>query len=369
MKRLALGKGLGITIILTIVVLFSFMNGKCMKQNNMKQEERELTLVSYNVENLFDTIDNPLTDDDEFLPSAERHWTKKRYYKKLHHIANVISRAGGELDFPAFVGLVEIENNEVLEDLTLHTDLANARYKYVISHSPDRRGIDVALLYRPDVFTELEHSEIEITFPSNLDKRSRNILHLFGKVFNEEPLHLFVCHAPSRREGARETQRYRNTVMKELKKACEQVYEEDAEAHIIIMGDFNAPPNEINHSKALNSKFFSRRYNNKHLKDKELILFNMMSEVPDDNAPGSYCYRGRWEQLDQFIISQSLLREESALQYLDNSVRNYAPRYLQRNRRISAGYRIPWRTYLGPHYIGGYSDHYPILMKLVVKGK
>ncbi len=366
MRIAKLRKGIVGLFFLMSVSLFSFMNTKHIKQNRMKQQDTELMILSYNVENLFDTIDNPLTEDDEFLPTAERHWTKKRYFKKLHHIANVISRAGGEISFPAFIGLVEIENNEVLEDLTHHTDLANAQYKYVISHSPDRRGIDVALLYRPELFTLLERREIEITFPSNLDKKSRNILHVVGKVLDEEPLHLFVCHAPSRREGAKETQRYRNTVMQELKKACQEVYEANPKAHIVIMGDFNAPPNEINHSKALGSKTLSRRYHNKHLTAKELILFNIMSEIPEDNAPGSYCYRGRWEQLDQFIISQSLLREESPLQYQYESVRNYAPRYIQRNRRMAAGFRVPWRTYLGPHYIGGYSDHYPILMKLKV---
>ncbi len=366
MKGIKQRKGVLGIFLLIIISLFSFMSIKPMKQNIMKQRDTELMVISYNVENLFDTIDNPLTEDDDFLPSSERHWTKQRYYKKLHHIANVISRAGGELDFPAFVGLIEVENNEVLEELISHTDLANAQYKYLISHSPDRRGIDVALLYQPQLFSILEHREIEISFPSNLGKKSRNILHVIGQL-EQELLHLFVCHAPSRREGAKETQRYRNTVMQELKKACQKVYENNPKAHIIIMGDFNAPPNEINHSKALGSKNLSRRYHNKHLKDKELILFNIMSEVPEDNAPGSYCYKGRWEQLDQFIISQSLLREGSPLQYLSESVRNYAPRYIQRNRRISAGFRVPWRTYLGPHYIGGYSDHYPILMKLKLK--
>ncbi len=349
------------------ILLLSFIPNKQMRHKNNRNKVKELTVLSYNVENLFDTIDNPLTDDDEFLPNSARHWTKARYFKKLHHIANVLSRAGGQLDFPALVGLVEVENNEVLEDLIHKTGLNQAQYKYVISHGPDRRGIDVALLYQDSIFKILSKREIEIRFPSNLGKKSRNILHVSGLILDKEPLHIFVCHAPSRREGAKESQKYRNTVMQSLRAAAELIYQDNPKAHIIIMGDFNAPPEEINYSKALDSKMLSRRYNNKHLKDKHLILFNIMSQIPEHNTPGSYCYKGRWDQLDQFILSQSLLREDSPLQYKDESVRNYAPRYLQKNNSVASGFNTPWRTYAGPYYIGGYSDHFPILMKLIYK--
>ncbi len=368
MKRINSRKAFFLSLsLITIIIPYSFMNHKDIQQNHRPTKWKELSVISYNVENLFDTIDNPLTDDDEFLPTAERHWTKQRYHKKLQHIASVVSRAGGTIDFPSFVGLIEVENNEVLEDLIHRTDLSNAKYQYLISHSPDRRGIDVALLYRPEVFTVIGHNEIEISFPSNLEKRSRNILHVEGKLYNQETLYLFVCHSPSRREGAKKTQAYRNTVMRELKRACQDLYNENPNSHILIMGDFNAPPSEVNHSKALGSKNLSYRYSKKHSDSKELILFNIMNQIPKDNPAGSYCYRGRWDQLDQFIISQSLLKEDSSLQYIDRSVRNYAPRYLQRNKRFASGFRVPWRTYLGPHYIGGYSDHYPITMKLQIK--
>ncbi len=364
MRELKLRKGLLALFFLISLSLFSFVNTKAVKQVSLQGEATELTILSYNVENLFDTINNPLTDDDEFLPTSERRWTKQRYYKKLHHIAKVISRAGGVLDFPAFVGLLEVENNEILEQLIHQTDLANAKYQYIITHSPDRRGLDVALLYSPKLFTLLEHREIEITFPSNLEKKSRNILHVSGLIGNQEPLHLFVCHAPSRRGGARATQAYRNRVMQELKKACQEVYEANSKAHIVLMGDFNASLKEVNNSKALGSRNINH-YNRK-AEDKELQLFNIMSEIPENNAPASYCYKGHWEQLDQFIISQSLLRADSPLSYQRGSVRNYAPAYIQRSKQKSAGFPIPWRTYLGTYYIGGYSDHYPILMKLTL---
>ncbi len=328
-----------------------------------QEQGKEIRIVSYNVENLFDTIDNPLKNDDDFLPNSRRHWDSKHYYRKLKQIAQVIQRAGGYYEYPALVALVEVENETVMTDLINRRSLRNAHYQYLISHSPDRRGIDVALIYRPELFKIIKHRELIVNFPNNPNKKSRNILHVLGQFNNQEKLNLFICHAPSRREGVRQTKAYRQEVMKQIRLACQEIYHNNKEEHIIIMGDFNASVKEVNEPNALASSMLKPKDKQK-LSDHELQLLNICSQINKKISKGSYCYKGHWEQLDQFIISQSLLKSKK-LNYIDRSVYNYNPSYLA-NKRVKSGTRflMPWRTYAGSTYLGGYSDHYPIVMKL-----
>ena len=172
--------------------------------------QQSFVVMSYNVENLFDLEDNPQRDDDEFLPEGNHHWTRARYERKLHQLAEVLSCVGSVTSFPDLVGLVEVENARVLQDLLHHTALGeNADYSFAVSSGEDPRGINVALLYRKSSFTVLSTEEIALHFPFDSLKRTRPILHVSGRVNSGDTLHVFVCHLPSRRAGAVLSDRYR----------------------------------------------------------------------------------------------------------------------------------------------------------------
>lgn len=163
-------------------------------------------VMTYNVENFFDTRDNPTKNDDEFLPSGNRYWTQSRYYHKLQQIAKVIS-AAGEWSTPALIALCEVENDSVLSHLTRRTPLRWQDYRYIITQSPDPRGINVALLYQRDQFFYLRHESIPIRFSGNKHKLTRDILHVYGKIITGDTLDVFVCHFPSRYGGEKESER------------------------------------------------------------------------------------------------------------------------------------------------------------------
>ena len=165
------------------------------------QEEEPVLfqVMSYNVENCFDTADNPDVADEEFLPSGERYWTEGRYYRKLQHIAQVIQSAGG-WNTPALVGLCEVENDSVMHHLLTRTSLRQLDYRYCITHGQDQRGINVALLYQRDQFRWLGAEEIEITLPQK-ERPTRNILHVWGEIQTSDTVDVFVCHMPSRSGG------------------------------------------------------------------------------------------------------------------------------------------------------------------------
>lgn len=324
---------------------------------------RELSVLCYNVENLFDTIDDPRTDDNAFLPQGANRWTSRRYWRKLGRIAEVISRAGGH-QFPALVALVEVEHEAVLRDLVTHTALASAGYRYVLTSGSDPRGIDVALLYRASDFVLEDWQEYNVRLEHEPERHLRHILRVSGHIGREE-LHVFVCHLPSRREGARRTEPYRRAVARRMRQICDSLYVARPEGHQLIMGDFNGLPDEAATAVDL-AAALELPHAPPQQRSGSLRLYNLSAKVPEGIPPGSYYYRGRWEQIDQFIASESLLIEDCGLRYVAHSACNYAPRYLGHRPRC-AGFLAPWATYRGTHYSGGYSDHYPIRLSLVVQ--
>ncbi|MBF1390174.1 MAG: endonuclease/exonuclease/phosphatase, partial [Porphyromonas sp.] len=173
-------------------------------------QRKLLRVMSYNVENFFDTEDDPTHDDASFLPTGEQHWTHARYQTKIQHIAEVISTVGGEA-FPDLIALMEIENATVLSDLLHRTALGEkAGYRHIITHGEDKRGINVALLYAPETFRLITSEELPIHFPFDSLRRTRSLLRVTGEVPSGDTLHVFVCHLPSRRGGALASARYRN---------------------------------------------------------------------------------------------------------------------------------------------------------------
>ena len=309
----------------------------------------------YNVENLFDTKDNPNTFDDDFLPEGNQHWNSYRYWKKLHDISKVISMVG-EGSPPALVGLCEVENDSVLFDLTKRAALNRHKYNYVITHSNDPRGMNVALLYQRDEMKLL--SKIEYS-PSFL---SRSILHVVGKVVNGDTLDVFVCHLHSRVEGIKKTRPYRIESAAIIKQKADSLFRIRKHANIIVMGDFNDYPHDISLSETLDARSI-----NSPIEDKQ--LYNLFrTEIDKPNVPielGSYKYRGKWNFLDQLIVSGLMLDPKSGLRVKDDRAYIYSPDFLL-VEDVKGGAK-PFRTYLGYKYLGGYSDHLPVYFDLLMK--
>lgn len=320
---------------------------------------QRLSVMSYNVENLFDLEDDPTTQDTEFTPEGDKAWTAQRYSRKLHNIARVIARAS-EDSWPLLVGLVEVENDLCLEELLHRTALSERGYAYCITHSADPRGIDVALLYRKDLLRNVRHSEYEVAFADDPERKSRNILLVSGELPSGETLHTLVLHLPSMRGGRRATKPLRAQVARRAREICDSLYHEAGEhkPHFILLGDMNSKPRSAEIREALGAGEFpalplvstSRQ---------ALELYNLFTGSGYRGMLGSHYFRGVWSQLDQIIISRSLLESGTSLRYVAGSARTYRGDFLL--EAAALGRAKPRRTYAGPYYKGGYSDHLPVL--------
>ncbi|HHT33434.1 MAG TPA: hypothetical protein GX018_00200 [Bacteroidales bacterium] len=319
--------------------------------------QQPFRVMFYNVENLFDTRNDTLKEDEQFLPDGFMHWTPYKYWEKLRNITRVITAVGGMYS-PAVVGLCEVENDSVLTDLTLRSPLRVQGYRYIVTDSPDERGIDVALLYQPHQFRLLDASEYRISFRHPERRPTRNILHAVGTVVSGDTLDLFVCHFPSRSEGQQETEPARIDAASLLREKCDSIISLREYPHILIMGDFNDHPDD----KSLSRVLGALRADASPERDK---LYNLFHGDRKNGATGTYKYRGRWEILDQFIVSGNLMMPGSRIRIGGDSAEIFrAPFLLEEDERY---YGLkPYRTNLGPRYLGGFSDHLPIRMELMI---
>lgn len=322
-------------------------------------------VMTYNVENLLDTIDRIDTEDDEFTPEGSKRWGTYRYYRKLERIAQVISRAGEEA-WPRLVALQEIEHGGVVGDLIQRPALQRAGYAYLTTNSDDPRGMDVALLYRSQDMPLIEHRTYRVPLPDN--KRTRDILHATLRLASDEPLHALVAHLPSRRSGAKLSEGYRRAFGRYLRGICDSLYQAEGEAvRILIMGDFNGEPNELATRAELGACPEDEYSEAPSQGDRiGLELINLAPQRSKDKPRGTYCYRGVWSQLDQCIISRALYQRAKGIGYVPHSLEIFAPAYIRRGK-AHAGIEPPWRTYAGDYYAGGYSDHFPLRLRLTLK--
>lgn len=315
-------------------------------------------VMSYNVENLFDIRDNPTKDDNEFLPSGNRHWTRGRYYHKLQQIAKVIT-AAGEWNTPALIGLCEVENDSVLYHLTHRTPLRQQDYRYIITQSPDPRGINVALLYQRDQFGYIRHESIPIRFSGNKHKLTRDILHVCGKIITGDTLDIFVCHFPSRYGGEKESEKDRFDAARSLRKSCDSLCQTRETPQILIMGDFNDTPQDRSISEIFAAQAFQR---DMPVPDSPpYTYYNLFANPHITQFPGSHKYQGEWSQLDQIIVNRNLITQESSMHIIPESIRIFAPDFLLTKDKTWRGVR-PFRTYYGFKYEGGFSDHLPLVV-------
>lgn len=334
--------------------------------------QTDFRVMSYNVENLFDTEDDPLTADNEFLPSGNRHWTAGRFYHKLQQVAKVIT-AAGEWSTPALVGLCEVENDSVLVRLLHQTPLRQQHYRYCMTHGDDTRGINVALLYQRDKFRYLGHAEQPVRFTRKQHKHTRHILHVWGEVITGDRLDIFVCHFPSRYGGEKESEADRFDAARTLRSLCDSVYALCPTPHILIMGDFNDTPDNTSLRQILDAHPFpirwasvpdSMRIESQTDRHPFLRLYNLFAERKTTPS-GSHKYQGEWSQLDQIIISSALADTTAAMHLVPGSARIFSPPFLLTKDKTWRGER-PFRTYYGFKYEGGYSDHLPIIVDFLL---
>jgi hypothetical protein len=297
----------------------------------------------YNVENFFDIENDPHTNDDDYTPAGANRWNKYRFIQKRNNIyKTVIAASRGRV--PHIIGLCEIENNYVLRQLTEQTPLSKYNYGIVHFDSPDYRGIDVALLYLKDSF------DIIVARAYKAPLRTRDILYVKGKTNRNDTLHFFVNHWISKWSGAI-SENGRILIAKTLKRLTDSIFNDNRNANICIMGDLNDYP-DSKPVKVLEAKPL-------HVNEGNGCLYNMSLHL-QDNHQGSIKYQNKWELIDLFLVSGNLLFNETGLTCSAGSIEIFSADFLMET--VTGEGKSPKRTYRGPVYIGGFSDHLPVIL-------
>ena len=300
------------------------------------------TFVELNCENLFDCRHDSLKNDTEFLPDGAYHWTRTRYWQKLDRIGQTILSCGVKeqtWQLPDMVALCEVENDSVLHDLTRRSLLRNARYDYVMTNSPDERGIDVALMYSPYSFRLIGSHSVRVN-PIKGMRPTRDILYASGVTASGDTLHVIVAHLPSRRGGEKYSRPFRMMAARQVAAVIDSIYNKvSAEAKIIVAGDFN----DYSNSESM-----------------QLLCSKRMIGVSKgakghNGAKGTYRYQGLWGSLDHILVSIPLA--DIATECYVND----AEFLIERDEKY--GGVKPRRNYLGPRYLNGFSDHLPLVAR------
>ncbi|WP_455170027.1 endonuclease/exonuclease/phosphatase family protein [Aegicerativicinus sediminis] len=305
------------------------------------------TIAFYNLENFFDTENDPFSNDSDYLPDSDKRWTAKRYERKVYKIGNAISVIGPEqFPFPpTILGVAEIENQRVLDDLLKAKDLLSIPYNYVHYDSYDERGIDTALIYDTRFF-EVSSSEIFSVLIEDEDgirDFTRDILLVSGKLEGEE-IHVIVNHWPSKREGDIESEYKRMAAADKLLFVIQKLQLTYSNPKIVVMGDFNDNPDGLPI---------------KHLR-KESGFFNAL-EMHWARGRGSVTHDFKWNVYDQIFISQNLFEKNEGQFYFHGSD-IFDPKFLTQYNGRYKGH--PFRTYAGKRFLGGFSDHFPVFIQL-----
>ena len=326
------------------------------RSDNAEKSAKNMTsfsgrsIVFYNVENLFDTKNDPTKNDDEFTPTGEKKWTEDRYETKLERIEDALD----EFEMPPLlIGLVEIENRDVLDDLVKEGDLNDVDYGIAHYDSPDKRGIDCALLYDKNAFSVIESTKIAVTLEYSRNFATRDILYVVGELEDESIMHVFVNHWPSRREGKNESEHKRIAAAQILREKVDEILGDDPASNILILGDFNDHPDDKSLEVVLRAK--ESGY------DQDGDLINLLY---DDNArgKGTAVYRDKWAVLDQIIVSQSFYDGSAGIKIEGSDAGIIRRDKLLFKRRD--GFEKPNPTYGGRRYYGGHSDHLPVYIIL-----
>ncbi len=337
----------------TFIAVLLFVAGSPL----FAQEKFNVACIAfYNLENLFDTLDSPDTDDKEFLPNGANLYTGEVYLDKLSHLARVLSELGTAYspDGAVLIGVSEIENITVLEDLVKQPALAARGYKILHHDSKDARGVDVGLLYQPKYFSVLDTGfySLQTNEPDDTVRYSRDILIATGWL-NGERVAVSVNHWPSRRGGEQNTAWLRNKAGKWNREILDSLATHQHITKSIVMGDLNDDPINDSVKKQLGTCRATDQMQANQ-------MFNPFEEFYRKGL-GTTAYNDSWSLFDQIILSHDLALDSNGYRYYKAFV--YNPPYLTQKSGTFKGY--PMRTYSNGTYIGGYSDHFPVYVLLV----
>ncbi|SIR43153.1 endonuclease/exonuclease/phosphatase family protein [Pontibacter lucknowensis] len=339
-------------VIKTFFFLFSLtiLSG-CASLTSSTKKTKLYTVAFYNTEKLYDTKNDPKTDDDGFTPEGIMQWDEDRYKTKIRNIAKVIESIGGK-NGADLLGVSEVENRQVLEDLVSSSPLRKRRYNIIHYDSPDPEGLDVALLYNPRVFKPTTHTNLPIKF-SEKGFSSRGILQVKGTLAGE-PVTIYVNHWPEDRGSTTLGTARRREAAVELRRQLDAQQKADRDAKIIVLGDFTDEPKSSNMEKVLRATGRPDPSYNEELFNTFYLWYVQ--------GHGSFHTRNDNKMRDQILVSKSLLNTRGGLHYAHGSAFIHDPEFA----KFTFGrYKdTPRQTWSGTLYIGGYSDHFPVYIKL-----
>lgn len=343
------------------IVFFSILYVTVVAQ---KKDYKAAVIAFYNLENLYDTVDNTMTNDEEFLPSGVRNYNSSIYFDKLGKLSTVISQIGVEIspDGPAILGVAEVENDTVLNDLVKHPLIAKRNYQIVHFDSRDIRGVDVGLLYNPKYFEVETSDKLFVQLPGGSKDAyfTRDILWVKGKIAGET-IHIYVNHWPSRVGGEKRSAPARNAAAQVCRNHIDSILKSEPNAKIVVMGDLNDDPTNESVQDIIGAK-------GKKTDVRAGGMYNPWTELYKKGI-GTLAYQDAWGLFDQILISHSWLnKDQNGFFYYQQHIFN--KEYLVENKGRYKGY--PMRTWDGNTYRGGYSDHFPtylVMLKEIRKDK
>ncbi|MFA6769970.1 MAG: endonuclease/exonuclease/phosphatase family protein [Bacteroidales bacterium] len=397
---------------LALITLLGISNSILAQQNRVIDRYNGVdgySVVFWNIENFFDLRPSPIHIETGFTPRGQMRWTRKRFNKKRDKLAKVLIATGFDGELPVIIGLAEIENRYVLNQLIYETPLYSGNYRIVHKDSPDSRGIDVALLYRRDLFRALhtqwipvqtnilESFEVEEKIQAkesalvktkdkiNVAQFSRDILYVKGVLQDLDTVHLFVSHWPSKFGGEKVSGPKRLAAAMALARVCDSLLQINSNANILAMGDFNDTPNSkvFEPLKGLILLEHNLNFTNKEDRTKNITNYKERNAVEKSkgidssensitielkkmgivNLKGTIKYKGVWEKIDHFFVSGNILDVNEPIYVIRQSVATFSAKYLLEKDKTYTGTK-PYRTYIGPRYNGGLSDHLPIILKI-----
>lgn len=330
-----------------------------LSAQNAKQQYKVAVIGFYNLENFYDTLDNPMVNDEEFLPSGPRNYSGTVYKDKVLHLATVISEMGINInpDGPALLGVAEVENDTVLNDLVHHPLIVKRDYKIVHYDSKDARGVDVGLLYNPKYFTVENSDKLFVQLPGGTKDAyfTRDILWVKGKL-DGETIHVYVNHWPSRSGGEERSAPARNAAAQVCRSHMDSILKIEPNAKFVVMGDLNDDPNNESVAKIINAK-------GKADDVRKGGMFNPWMDLYKKGI-GTLAYQDAWGLFDQILISHPWLSKDQK-GYFFYQQHIFNKEYMVENIGRYKGY--PMRTWDGNRYRGGYSDHFPTYLIFLKK--
>ena len=333
-----------------------FLTFICITLHSSAQQK--LFISFYNQENLFDTIDDPQKNDNEFLPDSKKLWNTERYTNKINNMSKVIASMN-EGAAPDVIGMCEVENDRVLADIAANKQLSKAKYHFVHFEGPDERSIDNALIFKQGLFKLVDSKSFAVASAEFPTLKTRDILFVRLEAKNKSQIVFMVNHFPSRIGGEEASEPKRFLAAKTLRGIVDSLYKQNPAENIVIMGDFNDEPTNKSMDSVLRAKASEYDLNNGN-------MFNAMYEMKQNNE-GSHYYRGHFSMLDQIVLSSSITNCTGKVCFQKGSATVYKQPWMVEGDGKYKG--SPLRTFVGDKYMNGFSDHLPVYIIVDLKKK